>query len=113
MIDSTAFGGDPMATTARRPLHTVDRSERPPAPAPRTISEAASEGHTQRELLVAMRTRIAKSLDDQTTAARDLASLSRRLLEISREIDAIDVADRQEADESGTVTDEAFNASAI
>jgi hypothetical protein len=45
--------------------------------------------------------------------ARDLASLSRRLLEISREIDAIDVADRQEANESDEVADEAFDASAI
>jgi len=79
---------------------------------PRTITEAAADG-TQRELLVTMRTRIAKSLDDPTTMARDLASLSRRLLEISREIDAIDVANRQEAHESDEVADEAFDASAL
>lgn len=79
---------------------------------PRTITEAASDG-TQRELLVTMRTRIAKSLDDPTTMARDLASLSRRLLEISREIDAIDVTDRQEAKESDEVADEAFDSSAL
>lgn len=79
---------------------------------PRTITEAADQG-TQRELLVTMRTRIAKSLDDPTTLARDLASLSRRLLEISREIDAIDVADLQEAAESDEVADEAFDAEAL
>lgn len=93
-------------------LSVVTDATPTPHKTPRTITEAADKG-TQRELLVTMRTRIAKSLDDPTTMARDLASLSRRLLEISREIDAIDVADLQEANESDDVADEAFDASAI
>ena len=96
----------------KRQLRAVTAEESAPKRTPRTITEAANEG-TQRELLVTMRTRIAKSLDDPTTMARDLASLSRRLLEISREIDAIDVADRQEAHESDDVADEAFDSSAV
>ena len=98
---------------ARKPTLSVVTDETPaPKKPPRTITEAASEG-TQRELLVTMRTRIAKSLDDPNTLARDLASLSRRLLEISREIDAIDVADEQEAAEDAEVADETFNAEAL
>ena len=98
---------------APKPSLTVvtDSTPNPKKKPPRTITEAADKG-TQRELLVTMRTRIAKSLDDPTTMARDLASLSRRLLEISREIDAIDVADLQEANESDEA-DEAFDASAL
>lgn len=90
----------------------TDATPKPKKKPPRTITEAADQG-TQRELLVTMRTRIAKSLDDPTTMARDLASLSRRLLEISREIDAIDVADLQEATENAEAADEAFDASAL
>lgn len=98
---------------ARKPALSVVTDETPaPKKPPRTITEAASEG-TQRELLVTMRTRIAKSLDDPNTLARDLASLSRRLLEISREIDAIDIADLQEANESAEVADEALDAASL
>lgn len=93
-------------------LRSVTANEPAPKKILRTIAEAAAEG-TQRQLLEKLRERLAKSLDDPTTMARDLASLSRRLLEISREIDAIDVADRQEANESDEVADEAFDASAI
>ena len=93
-------------------LRAVTANESAPKKILRTIAEAAAEG-TQRQLLEKLRERLAKSLDDPTTMARDLASLSRRLLEISREIDAIDVADRQEANESDEVADEAFDASAI
>ena len=90
----------------------TDATPKPRKKAPRTITEAADQG-TQRELLVTMRTRIAKSLDDPNTMARDLASLSRRLLEISREIDAIDVADLQEAAEDDEAADEDYDASAV
>lgn len=76
-----------------------------------TILEATDEG-THRDALVAMRRRIAKAMDDVNCSTRDLAALSRRELEILREIEAIDAA----AGEEGVVVhsdDEAWDSSAI
>lgn len=53
-----------------------------------SIAHAAAHG-TQRDLLVAMRDRIANDLDEGVPA-RDLASLTKRLMDITREIAAID-----------------------
>lgn len=77
-----------------------------------SIVSAASEGGA-RDLLVAMRNRIAKTLDEPNCPARDQASLSRRLLEIRKEIEAIDAAAEQEAAESAEHPDEAFDAAAL
>lgn len=90
-------------------LRAVAPDEKAP---PKTITEAASKG-SHRELLVAMRDRIAKTVEDSTCPPRDLASLSRRLMEIAKDIEAIDLADEQEAASGGPVEDEAFDASAI
>ena len=48
---------------------------------------------------MAMRRRIAKTVEDPNCPPRDLAALTRRLQEISREIEAIDARAKQEADE--------------
>ena len=56
------------------------------------VSTAAKSG-SQRQLLVSLRDRIAADIDDGVPP-RDLASLSRRLLEINHDIDAIDAAER-------------------
>lgn len=79
---------------ARRNLRPVAADERK-ATAPRTILEAAESGSRIEELR-AMRRRIAKALDDANTPARDLAALSRRQLEIGREIEAIMVAEDED-----------------
>ena len=50
------------------------------------VAEAAEMG--RRELLEALRDEIARQIDEGV-AARDLASLSRRLLEISEELDGV------------------------
>ncbi len=55
-----------------------------------SVSVAAVSG--RRELLVALPDRIADEIDGGTPA-RDLASLSRRLLEIAEQIAALDKAD--------------------
>ena len=55
-----------------------------------SVAAAASQGST-RDLLIAMRDLIAKDLDDGV-APRDLASLTKRLMEITREIEALDAA---------------------
>lgn len=58
----------------------------------RTIRNAANSGD-RRRLLVALRNRIADDLDSGRVQSRDLASLSKRLMDIAREIDAIDKAE--------------------
>jgi hypothetical protein len=53
------------------------------------VAQAAKSG-TPRELLVAMRDRIAETVSQSGCAARDLASLTKRLQDIAHDIDAID-----------------------
>lgn len=99
---------------ARKPLRAVSAGEVAPAPVkPKTITQAAESG-TTRELLVAMRERIAKSVEDLNTPARDLAALTKRLVEVVRDIEAIDARAEQDArDGGGEVQDGAFDASAV
>lgn len=68
-----------------------------------TVLEAVADGN-QRDQLVAMRTRIAKAIDDPNIRGADLAALSRRLLEIGKEIDAIDSRLAEEAREDADAT---------
>lgn len=94
-------------------LRTVRPGETAPPRAPKTVSEAASNG-TTRELLVAMRARIAKAVEDPNTPARDLAALTKRLVEVVRDIEAIDArAEHEEADRASGVEDGRFDASAV
>lgn len=78
----------------------------------KTVTEAAASG-TTRELLVATRDRIAKSVEDPNTAARDLAALTKRLMETVREIESIDAREAQEAGGHVEVSDGVFDASAV
>lgn len=98
--------------TRKPQLRAVSPDEKPTARTkPKTVSEAADTGST-RDLLVAMRTRIAKAVEDPDTPARDLAALTKRLVEVVRDIEAID-AREDEAGNSGEFPDEAFDAAAI
>lgn len=100
---------------ARR-LRAVTADDAPPEPPakPLTLVEAAEKGDDIAELK-AMRLRIARALADPDTPARDLASLSRRQIEIGREIRSLEALARQEAAEGddAPADDEAFDASAI
>ncbi|MGW3888901.1 hypothetical protein ACWD69_09440 [Micromonospora chokoriensis] len=94
-------------------LRVVAADEAPPKPVkPKTVTQAA-DGGTTRELLVAMRSRIATAVEDPNTPARDLAALTKRLSEVVRDIEAIDAREDQEAERAGPVSDEAFDATAI
>lgn len=64
----------------------------PKKPSPKTVAQAAKSG-TPRELLVAMRDRIADTVTQPNCAARDLAALTKRLQDIVHDIDAIDARD--------------------
>ena len=83
-------------------LHAVGDGEAPStkrARAPKTVSKAAESGD-RLELLLATRTRVAKAVENEDTPARDLAALTRRLLEIAKEIEVLqaakDAADQDE-----------------
>lgn len=78
---------------------------------PKTVTEAAAYG-TTRELLAAMRERIAAAVQDPNCPPRDLAALTRRLHEIVRDIEAIDARADDEATRTA-VTDAPFDAAAI
>lgn len=95
---------------AAKKLRAVAPNEAPPAP--KTITQAASSG-THRELLVAMRDRIAKAVEDPSCPPRDLASLSRRLHELSKDIEQHDAVEAQEEGRRGEIADEDFDSAAI
>lgn len=87
------------------PLRAVQDGEKVRQP---SILEAAEVGSRIEELR-AMRRRIAKAMDDVNTPARDLAALSRRQLEIGKEIDAILVAEDEDLSVVARTGDDAFD----
>lgn len=77
-----------------------------------TVTAAAKDGD-RLDLLLTTRDRIAIAVEDVDTPARDLAALTRRLLEIAKEIDVLKAA-AEKADRDGEAAkDEPFNASAV
>ena len=99
---------------ARKPsLRSVKADEKPPAkPKVKTITDAAKNG-TTRELLEATRDRIAVAVENPNTPARDLAALTKRLMETVREIEAIDAREDDGGDDGPEVEDGTFDASAV
>ena len=96
-------------TTPKR-LRAVSPGEAAPKPKKFTVTEAASAG-TTRDLLVAMRDRVAKDVENPNTPPRDLAALTRRLIEITKEIEAIDARVAEDAEAAGVSTpDDAWEA---
>jgi ribosome-binding protein aMBF1 (putative translation factor) len=93
-------------------LRAVTPDEKAAPVVPKSVTEAAAKG-TTRELLAAMRSRIATAVEDPNTPARDLAALTKRLVEVVRDIEAIDAREEQEATKRGDVGDGRFDASAI
>ena len=97
----------------KSPLRAVTAGEKAaPKASPKTVTQAAQSG-TTRELLVAMRDRTAKAVEDPNTAARDLAALTKRLMEIVRDIEAIDARAAEDGEAGADVQDGAFDASAV
>lgn len=100
-----------MAQKRLRAVSEDERSDEKKPPA--TVTEAADSGD-RRAMLVALRTRIAKALDNPNTSPRDLASNSRRLMEIANDIAAIDAAAGEGGIGDATTTpDEGFDATAL
>jgi hypothetical protein len=79
-------------------------------PVPRkSVAEAAADGN-RRELLVAMRDRIARAVAADDCPPRDLASLTRRLQDIAKEIEALDVKAAEEAEDERVTADAEWEA---
>lgn len=98
----------------KTPLRAVAPDEAAPKPkAPLTVAAAAATGDSK-QLLLALRDRVARTVEDPNCPPRDLAALSRRLQEINRDIEAIVAREKQEAAENGDGhPDEAFAAEAL
>lgn len=95
-------------------LRAVEKGETPAEKPPLSIEDAAALGDTLAELK-AMRVLNARMMANPNIQGRDFAALSRRHLEIGREIDALMLKAKQEAtenDESRT-PDEEWDAEAI
>ena len=100
-----------MLVTAMKALRAVKPGER--ANRKLSVSEAAATGD-HKKLLVAMRERIAKTVADPDCPPRDLAALTRRLQDISKEIEQIDLRLREEgADADALEGDEEFDPTAV
>lgn len=76
------------------------------------VANAAATG-TTRDLLVAMRERVADAVDDEATPARDLAALTKRLREIAADIAALDAREQEDESDAANVPDEPFDPAAI
>lgn len=96
----------------KRGLRAVSDTDELVLPEPvKSVSEAAKTG-TARELLASMRDRIALAVESETTPARDLAALTKRLMETVREIESIDARSLEEVSDAATEDGE-FSAEAI
>lgn len=93
-------------------LSVVSADANPPVKRVMSVTKAAKDG-TTRDLLVAMRDRVATDVENPNTAARDLAALTRRLMEITKEIEAIDAHAAEEDADGESPADEEFDASAV
>lgn len=97
---------------ARKALRVVSAGEKP-APARKLSVAQAATGGSHRDLLVAMRDRIAVTVSDPDCPPRDLAALTRRLQDIAKEIDAIDQRATDEGEVDDGEVDTTFDASAL
>lgn len=94
----------------KSPLRAVSPGERPAEKL--SVSAAAASGD-HRKLLVAMRERIALTVSDPDCPPRDLASLTRRLQDIAKEIEALDLRAKEEGRDASVVPDEEWTPEAL
>lgn len=78
---------------------------------PHAVFDAARSGDELR-LLTATRDRISMAIDDPTTPARDLAALTKRLVDISQQIAAVK-EQQSDAEEEDLIGDAQFDPSTV
>lgn len=95
-------------------VRAVSDDERPEHRKKMTVFQAAESG-SHRALLIATRDRIAAAVDSEFTLARDLASLTKRLTDIARELAAIEAQskDQEGVQANDASTDDTFDAEAV
>ena len=99
-----------MAAPRKTPLRAVEPGEsKPPV---KSVAQAAANG-SHRDLLVAMRERIALAVSNPDCPPRDLAALTRRLQDIAKEIEALDLRAKEEEREGAILPDEAWDSEAL
>lgn len=86
--------------SAARKLRAMKDGETAPQ-ASGSVLDATEHGDS-RDVMAAMRKRLAASIDDPSTPARDLAALSRRLLEVDKTIREIDLAREERERQTAT-----------
>lgn len=80
------------ARKAKSSLRTVKDGEKAEAPSrPESVAGAVTAG-SARDVNIAMQDRIARAIDDEGIRGADLAALSRRLLELRKELASLDAA---------------------
>lgn len=95
---------------AKAKLRAVEANERVMLTV-ESVTDAVEFGSRVDEL-VQMRKVVARAIDT-TASARDLAALTKRLTEISKEIDVLRKQEREEADDGAVSGDEEWSAEAI
>jgi len=93
-------------------LRAVEADELAPPAKKLTILEAVEAGDRLAEL-TAVHVRIARAVQNEETPARDLAALTRRQMEISKEIEALRRQVKEERTNASNLDDEAFDAAAV
>ena len=97
------------AARERSSLRPVAAGEKAPvAKRPESVSQAVTDG-SPRDVNIAMQDRIAKAIDSADIKGADLAALSRRLIELRKELAALD-AQAKEVAEDESVDDAAWEA---
>lgn len=98
---------------ARAALHAVKGPEPKPEPKKKLgVRDAAASGN-RKALLEAMQERIARAVEDTNTPPRDLASLSRRLQDISRELESMADPEERDGDNGPAATGDEYDPAAI
>jgi hypothetical protein len=93
-----------------KPLHVVapgESVEKSPKKLA-TVTQAAAQG-THRDLLVALRARVAAAVQSQSCPPVALAALSRQLQSISKELSVIDARVEDVVAEAARIPDEAWD----
>jgi hypothetical protein len=95
-------------------LRVVDSGETAEKPAKKlaTVTRAAAEG-THRDLLAALRARVAAAVQSPNCPPVALAALSRQLTSISKELSMIDARVDDEISEAAQVPDEPWSGDAV
>lgn len=92
-------------------LRVVEEGEKPTR-AISSVADAAENG-TRMDELVQIRKVIARAIDNENTSPRDLAALSRRQIEISKEIEALMRQADEESNDASLIEDRPFDKAAI